>query len=636
MIRLALLLLMAPVGPALADVLVRTAEHGTFTRVVVDYSAPEDWRLERNASGVGLLTSGPITYDLSDVYRRIGTDRIRSISQKNGVLDIGFECECEAITDQLPSGGLVIDIRQSEKPETQQTRSGASAKRVDYQSDERSPDILLLPGLLTRRATVFDRSGSEDPDEAAALRRQLLTEISNFTGEDAATPQSKLPPLDDSFDPQGAGAEVGHVKIGSRRGEDLQGGKSIPNPARCAPVLLEPVSAWLSDDPSDPKDHTETNIASYARFLILRGFGAEAGALLSLDRNAESTGILSEIAALVDGPTEAPLVTAMADCSGLAAIFAVLADPPVRPSRHGSVLATLQEISEPNRTSLARRMEQRLRAIGANDFADVISRANGGVSEANGPGADRDDGPDRNLEFAVANRTPEAADALRTLILNRISDNSIVDAGLLGQADILLRQTEGAPRDHLEEAIIRAYIHSENFIEAAKAVDRLKKRIGTPVDHLDDMLMRGVSGSSEDAAFLRDLSLLAERPVQDPELRIDLASRALGLGLPDLADRVLAARSGLPHRTERVVSAQVAMERKDWKTASERLIGLTGDDVDALRKTIDARRKLDPVAVPVTAPDAGTGILSRNARVAAETADLLAEWGAFLERREAR
>lgn len=95
-------------------VLVRTAEHDGFTRVVVDFTERPAWTLGRVGDAYELRTEGAeISYDLSDIYRRIYRRRLVSIEPAApGDLRLVTGCECSLKTALRRNGGLIIDIAE--------------------------------------------------------------------------------------------------------------------------------------------------------------------------------------------------------------------------------------------------------------------------------------------------------------------------------------------------------------------------------------------------------------------------------------------------------------------------------------------------------------------------------------------
>ena len=103
---LAMLGLTLAVPAAAQDVLVRSADHLTFTRVVVDFEddAPRD--LTREGDQILLRSDGGETFDLDGVYRRIPRERVARItSDAPGEMTIDLACACPFDSFRLPDGG---------------------------------------------------------------------------------------------------------------------------------------------------------------------------------------------------------------------------------------------------------------------------------------------------------------------------------------------------------------------------------------------------------------------------------------------------------------------------------------------------------------------------------------------------
>lgn len=108
------------VTPAQAEaVRVSGGEHGDFTRLVIEYPGPVEWKVGRTADGYALrLTEAGVSYDLSKAFDLIGKDRLAGlwVEPDSGALHLGIGCACFAIPFEFRPGTLVIDIRPGAPP----------------------------------------------------------------------------------------------------------------------------------------------------------------------------------------------------------------------------------------------------------------------------------------------------------------------------------------------------------------------------------------------------------------------------------------------------------------------------------------------------------------------------------------
>lgn len=108
---LALALGLATGTAAAETVRIRTGEHGTFTRIVVDRGSA-GWSLGRAEGGYELRLAPATGYDLAAAFRLIRRDRVATLAPgaTPGSLAIGLGCDCHATAFRTATGALVIDI----------------------------------------------------------------------------------------------------------------------------------------------------------------------------------------------------------------------------------------------------------------------------------------------------------------------------------------------------------------------------------------------------------------------------------------------------------------------------------------------------------------------------------------------
>ncbi|OSP56801.1 hypothetical protein [Pseudoruegeria sp. SK021] len=150
MTRLAFLLsfvVLASQAGAQNVVTVRSGEHETFSRLVLYYGAPVDWKLGRIAKGYGLevLPVAP-PYDLSGVFDFIPKSRILDAQVEAGVVVLSVTCLCHAQAFEYKPGILVVDIKDGTAPPASPFETGLTAlTSVDDLTDEPSAFPTLLP-----------------------------------------------------------------------------------------------------------------------------------------------------------------------------------------------------------------------------------------------------------------------------------------------------------------------------------------------------------------------------------------------------------------------------------------------------------------------------------------------------------
>ncbi|WP_179380976.1 hypothetical protein [Jannaschia marina] len=163
-LRLLAPLLLCALGlPVLAQqTVVRSGEHGGFTRLVFPAAANRSWTVTPNGDEALIdFGSGVTGLDLSQVFDRIPRDRISAIAFADGVLRLDLACACPVNVTQIGSGHVVIDVSDpapgaSAPPPAPAVRLAALPLRL-------IPRNLALPVLdvARRQADVADPPSRE-------------------------------------------------------------------------------------------------------------------------------------------------------------------------------------------------------------------------------------------------------------------------------------------------------------------------------------------------------------------------------------------------------------------------------------------------------------------------------------------
>ena len=115
-----ILLLVLPLQALAQAARVTSGDHTDFTRIVVEFAGPVDWKMGRTADGYELrLPESGTQYDLTKAFDLIQKDRLASIfaDPQTGALRLGIACACFAIPFEFRPATVVIDIRNGPPPE---------------------------------------------------------------------------------------------------------------------------------------------------------------------------------------------------------------------------------------------------------------------------------------------------------------------------------------------------------------------------------------------------------------------------------------------------------------------------------------------------------------------------------------
>lgn len=95
---------------------VRTGDHGSFTRLVFYLETSRDIDISESPQGYEVRNSSLQTkYDLKDVYRTIGRNRLSNIWQDGStkVLNLEIDCSCRIEKFRHLEKIIVVDIHDS-------------------------------------------------------------------------------------------------------------------------------------------------------------------------------------------------------------------------------------------------------------------------------------------------------------------------------------------------------------------------------------------------------------------------------------------------------------------------------------------------------------------------------------------
>lgn len=208
MIRRASLALWAALAASAASaetVTVRSGDHAEFARIVLQHAGPIDWTFARTETGYVFRPGrAGIAYDLSQVWRLIGRDRLADLrpAARGDGLEISMTCTCHALPFEIRPGVVVIDVRDGPPPpgssfELPEGTTAASDPVVSDPADRaqggynwldlpaaalRLPAAALLPPLPATPAVAAQEPSPAIPapepePDLSAMREVLLRQV---------------------------------------------------------------------------------------------------------------------------------------------------------------------------------------------------------------------------------------------------------------------------------------------------------------------------------------------------------------------------------------------------------------------------------------------------------------------------
>ncbi len=116
----AFLAAMLMAGPGFSEpVKIRSGEHDTFTRIVLDLPKRSEWTLNKSGKDAVLTFTGQkFEFDTGAVFNRLSQGRLGEISGGPGAdtLTIKLGCDCDLATFWYGRSSLVVDIRDASDP----------------------------------------------------------------------------------------------------------------------------------------------------------------------------------------------------------------------------------------------------------------------------------------------------------------------------------------------------------------------------------------------------------------------------------------------------------------------------------------------------------------------------------------
>jgi hypothetical protein len=417
-------------------IVIRSGDHGTFTRLALDMPYRVDWRMEPRSDGASInFPDADLDFDASQVFDRIGRNRLRALEVADGQLHLDFACDCGLQAFWHADRMLVLDIAES-FPSGVTTQEESPTRSVD-----RKPSTTLQPlstatsglsrtlnsSLPQREYVDANESQSAAADDMtfdlSIIREQLLQDLGRaanqglLTPKREALPEPRLIPAEDTV-PADAEAPAPETVIATKEPRqadsvllNLRARSSFDNAVNsvrvgsnplgekesCVPKDWLDLPSWAGSGPFHLQvgdlnrqllgefDRPDDAIAlKLARLYLHHGFGAEARHILELRAEiSEQDDILREMARIMDrghAQDDARLAT-IAGCGEPAVLWALLARPSLSPETvfdHKALLRAFAGLPAPLRDNfgpeLARRLIEARHSKTARDIIRMTER----------------------------------------------------------------------------------------------------------------------------------------------------------------------------------------------------------------------------------------------------------------------
>ncbi|MGR3368694.1 MAG: hypothetical protein ACU0CR_11435 [Sagittula sp.] len=414
---------------------VRTGEHGDFTRLVLQLPNGADWDVNTGAGTVTVGIRDPsVTFDLSEAFQRIDRSRIADLTAiGNGSLVVKLACRCEADSFLVDSNLLVLDLsevegaalpeaepRQSEIQSPQPSPAAAvsplvadlSRVRVGQtagigpgrQTDPLLPKMRNPDNTVSRQTQQAETEDSEPTNSAPDLGEQIASDLAvaatrGLLSPSIQTVQSQSEPNrgEDLVPPGEARMSADSADLARQlvagltnaTHETLRAGRVSIGADTCVPDSKLDIAHW-----SEPESEAvvvmskrrsalfgefdridQSALKSYARSLLHYGFGAEAKVILEMSEGKPDA-LMTSLSFLVDGrPDPGRFFAGQESCAGAAALWAVLSTQNLSSSAHletDLILQSFEALPKHLKEHLGPLLAERLTGAGFTDAAREV------------------------------------------------------------------------------------------------------------------------------------------------------------------------------------------------------------------------------------------------------------------------
>lgn len=455
-------------SPGQADpIRLRSGDHGSFTRLVASLETPQSWTLEGSGgSHVLRLASGAGEFDTSEVFGRIGRNRLVAIAPLPGGFRVTLnpDCTCRVEAFEFKPGIVVLDIRDGQpQPVVPPPDIAVPPPQIGAAGQLVLP--LLLPKPPPRRAQF---AIPQAMTTHAEVRSALLGAVSRAATEGnvivalpaigpsamaAAGGSARQTTALQHVQPETASAATGCDQASALDAQTL----GIAGMRPAAALALARNRGLDADGRADARA-----LVWGAGIYLHYGFGAEALRLLDqIATPGAETRFLRLVAQLVEGHA-APLLAGQGQflsCDTAMALWSLLALPERAPAQgiNGRAVArSFAELPPSLRQILGHRVQRRLAAAGQVAAGAMVESATRRVSA---PIVH----PSRSAALAVD--PVELAEA----VIGRVEAGEVIPLAELEKLDALARIHRKAPAGARLRAAVALSHGSRDDFDAAFA-----------------------------------------------------------------------------------------------------------------------------------------------------------------------
>ena len=357
---------------------VRSGEHATFTRLVIDTPPPDEWSAIQEDRTVTINLPDIGNLSLDTIFDRIPRTRLLNISVAGDDLILRLGCNCPVQVFPQVDRNLVIDIRDTgSEPAVEasdlsqaETVTDDSASRMFPPEPPATPEIFSQPDLNDVRDRLVE--------QLTRAADQGLLKLSEDAPNTQDVVEEPVPEPEPEREPEEAIEDVVVPELASTPNVDIRTAFDTPtrdypanDPGCNAPVpqtfatLQEQYSSYVSNRTALYGEFDALNeriLSDTIEQAIGLGLGAESLAILGRHKGilgAEAT--YTDLARIIDGMEPGIALLTHVECPGPLGLWARLAnDEAFLARRHvDGDLATLGTFPPEHRILIAQRLAEK-------------------------------------------------------------------------------------------------------------------------------------------------------------------------------------------------------------------------------------------------------------------------------------
>ncbi|ABG29999.1 hypothetical protein CEP88_11690 [Roseobacter denitrificans] len=410
-------------------IVVRSGEHNTFTRLVMQLPTDVEWSIaQAEKNPILKLENYDGGFDLSVAFEIIPRTRLQALVAKASQLELQLACNCVVDAFLEQNSFLVIDITNSDRPVLEDVVDAGSeteaisipASGFSYgellwsQSDQQiaqSSESVVQDGSSEAGIVTDEQSLSMESELVSETQERLLAAFSSAASRGILTPK---PDVSISNPPRNAETPPAEIFDSSEQipiiATPLAGNMRISNSSdipesglerdtvASSPVCMDPavvdVASWGHEEDMGKQIGTSVlglydpsgrlmpeKVLAHARLQLYFGLGQEAKQTLEMapSLKAQYPELLDIASVLEFGHAQNPRsLHRFADCDSDLALWALLAASEIPPDQTVNALAALRGLDKlPShlKSFLAQKVSERLAARGDVANASIALRS---------------------------------------------------------------------------------------------------------------------------------------------------------------------------------------------------------------------------------------------------------------------